>query len=443
MNFFKCSKLIRAQKPLFQIRDLKRWEGTPPPEVAIGTLSLLLASIASIRQHGKHVHPNFLFICQHFWLNSVHPSHLNKEWGQTIHGLPTIGKEIFYNMYPSQPDDKFITWEQMKVLYKASADTLQYTHGIPLHHGAPSIQKKNQEFEIALDNTVINTPLKTHFYAYSKKPREHNFTGIPQRHVSEIYQMDFDAIPSDLDIIIYGGGLSVYWVAKHLATPSTTRRIICLKHQNDELKSNTPSNSSVDLSRIIVINVEESTMSFVKEDPRLVVIKNKNHSNDIVGLFYSAIGLTSDDSIVAQVPSSQVTSHKNWTPREWISAGNIPVGSLMESILEWFSITDNLEWAFEPLSYHEQNSPLFSLTNSNPSMDIKYFNALKIAIKKLKNPVPESQSKSFLMQVYQDTYNPTHQQIALFEKALDELLAQRINMAYNQKDHSNHTDFFY
>lgn len=444
MLFFKSLQHIKTRHMLYPTRHLRLFK-EPTPEVVAGSFTAIFAAMASYIQHGAAFHSDLTFICTKFWLDTVAPCYLNKEWGQTEDGLPFVAREMFKDIYPNHAEDELITWRQIQELRLTGLHTLEKTLKIPVYYGDPVFtQLDNKQFKVDItggkQHTSFITGQNTHFYIWNKQPKKYYIHGVLQRPLTDIYQYPPDAFPNDMDIIVVGGGLSVIWLAKHFATPDTTRRIICLKHSNVQLIKDVPANDSVDYSRIITIDLDKADIHLAQDDPHFAVIYSREHNRTFKGPFFSAIGVETPEH---HLPISQLTSPDQWLARRWISAKNIPIGSLMESIARWFAITDNLKWGFEPQSYHEATDFFNDLlkTHFSPelNMDIRYLNALGNAVLGLANPVPESKLKGFLTQIYRDVYNPTDLQLTLFEKDIIKLLDQRLKIMDVETEFSEFT----
>jgi hypothetical protein len=419
-----------------QTRQL--WIKVPPvPEIVFGNNSAVFASLASLAKHGKDMHPHLRLVYTPFWLDDVHPYYLKKLWGQTKNGLPKVARDMFSEIYPEHADNNHITLGQMQQLRQTALHLLEHHYQIPVYHGEPCIERApDQSFSVHVHRPghkpqVFKTPSNTHFYNWYKVPRQHHLPGITQRSITEIYQQPPQSIPDDTDIIVLGSGLSVIWTAIDFATPNTSRNIICLKRASDQLNFNLPSNAAADPNRIISIDIARATISVAQDDPNLMIVYSHEHQKEFRGPFYSATGFELPSSIVTDIPQSQLTSPAKWKYSDLVAPKNITRGSLMESILQWYEETDNMEWGFEPQSYHKANNYFATFIKNNFSkdlnLDVHYFHALESAILNLNNPLPDNQVKPFLIKLYKDMYKPTSDQVSLFEHDLTQLFKQQLN----------------
>jgi hypothetical protein len=384
-KFFLPRNLPRA----FQSRQL--WNLTPPkPVIVIGNNTALFAVLASLQSHGTEKHPHLHLICPSFWLDFIHPYYWNEKWGQSVTGIPKMARDMFLNMYPTYAKNKFITWGQMQELRQTALHLIEHHYHIPIYHGDPNIKRlADGRFEIYIKNSSdqdkkLDMPSDTQFYFWYKIPNLHELEGIRQSPSTDLYQMHPSEIPEDKDLVVLGDGLSVIWLAKFFANTSTKRNIICIKPKSGKLNLNVPSNACVDPKRIITLNTNESIIKVSPEDPRMVRVYSKVYQKEFPGFFYSAIGSEIPYHLVKEVPQNQLMSPSQWIPSAWIAPKNIPRGSLMESILQWFAITNNLDWGAEPQSYHSAANQ-FNLFvkqhfSSQLRIDEKYFDTLDAVI---------------------------------------------------------------
>lgn len=442
MRFFQYIKTPRSLRLSRQI-----WNFNPPkPEILIGNNTVLFAALSCITHHGMKSHPNLKIICPPFWLDNIHECFLKEKWGQTKNGLPKVVRDIFSEIYPRHPDNEYITWGQMQELRKTALYLLKNTYKVPIFYGVPSIRKlENNSFDITVGDDRFNAPDDTHFYLWYKVPKKHNIPGLSERSTTEMYQINPSELPTNLDIIALGGGLSIYWLAKHFATVSNTRRIICLIREADKLRMNVPSNASVDLKRIVVVDLERSVISVAKDDSRLAIVKNGVKGDEYVGVFCSAIGLAPPYDFVKDVPPPQLTSPKNWFASKWISQKNNPPGALIESYLELLEVTNNLDWGFEPQSYHEAHNPFRILINncisSGIKIDTNYLIALENALKAGDNSLPDSLVMPLFLKQYKEMYEPTPEDMRLFQKEVALFLKKRLDLVSNIERESTENTF--
>lgn len=260
-----------ASRPLFQqARTLHKFS-RPRSEVVIGSNTALFATLASLAKHGKAMHPDVTVFCPKFWMDSIHDDYLQEDWGQTIYGLPKVARELFLKLYPLFGDMDYIKWGQIKRLREEALDILITRYKVPVYFGEPVIEKlPDNSFRIeVIDNHGrqywLNKSSDTWFYLCYNVPRKHPLAGIIQRPSTELYQKSRSSLPDDVDLVVLGASLSTVWIAKHFA--SSSRNIICLKRKADEINMTLPVNRDLDYSKIIPVNLEESSISLVNDDP--------------------------------------------------------------------------------------------------------------------------------------------------------------------------------
>ena len=236
------------------------------PEIVIGSHASVFALLATLARHGKEAHPDVRLIYPGSWFDHFHPDHNNKEWGQTVLGLPKIARDLFASIYPTHSNNDYVKWEQLREVKNATLELLTTVYEVPIYYGEPSIEVSLQDgFKIRLidlnseESYEFFTPSQTHFYLWHRIPRKHQLMAIPQRPSTEIYQISTSLLPHDIDIVVLGAGLSVVWLAKHFATP--TRKIVCLKRESDQLDTSIPANRLVDYEKIIQVDLEKATVS--------------------------------------------------------------------------------------------------------------------------------------------------------------------------------------
>ncbi len=417
------------------------WFLSPPrPELVIGNNTALFAVLASLRKHGIDQHPQLRLICPEFWLDTVHQSYLDESWGQTQPGLPKVARDMFARLYPQHNLDKILTLRQVQELRIEALRTIEEDYRIPVYYGNPAIkQLADKNFNITIQQSIGEVSLQaaedTCFYFWYRVPKILTMGGMAHRSNIEIYKQPPDHIPNNVDIVTMGGGLSVMWLAKHFTHESNTRRIICIKYRTDTLPS-IPANQAIDMRRIIVLDIDKTDISFAKTHPEFAVVYSHEHRQTYRGVFYTSLGTVLPLDVIKEVPETQVMSPRRWPVSKWIAAKNIPRGSLMENILQWFEITDNIKWGFEPQSYHEAANNLICFLKSECAdliIDAMFFHALEASILQLDNPLPDEEVKPFLVELYSKTYRCTPQQTAIFARHIDRLLAKQPNYVHEPR----------
>jgi hypothetical protein len=425
----------------FKAPSRSLWIKVPPTdEIIIGNNTAIFATLASLQNHGKDKHPKLKVIWPTFWLDHVHHHYLEEKWGQTVHGLPNVAKQLYLNIYPHHPQNDFITWGQYQNLRFAAKNIIENQYKIPVYHGDPVIERTtdgNFEIKVKSDNGAVqfSTAADTQFYLWYRVPNFYKIDGIIQKTITDIYRLSPHELSNDVDIITLGAGLSVIWLAKYFTNPLSSRKIICIKHKDDQLNFNVPSNGCVSRKNIIEIDVETCEMRISEHNPKHVIIKSKEYQKEFQGYFYSAIGHALPASVVKNIPKAQLMSPEQWVFSRWISPKNVPYGSLMESIIQWYEITNNLGWGGEHQNYHEDgNSFRLKLKEKFPSelkIDERYFSAVAVALLDLNNPLPDSKLIQFFTNIYQDVYHPHDSQVEIFKNNLKELLEDYHKSGYN------------
>jgi len=449
MIFFKSSLInLSSKKYLVNSERFLKIFKEPTPELAVGNFTAIFAIIAALKQHGTFQHPNLKVICPPFWLDAVSPRYGEENWGQTKEGLPKIARDMLEDIYPGLSSEQLLSWRQIQELRMTSLYALENIYKVPVLRGEPMIKKLNNgQFDITVTHghqkTSWITEKNTHFYLWYKEPKKFSIQGAIQRSSTEIYQYPPGALPSDMDIIVLGDGLSVIWLAKHFATLGSTRRIICIKYPHAQLNKDVPSNSGVDYNRIITIDSDKAQLSISNEDPHLAMVYSPERQETYRGLFFTAIGVETPKNLIDAIPQEQLTSPDQWLASRWIAPKNIPIGSLMESIARWFAITENLKWGFEPQAYHDAKKFFNEVIEENCSptlnLDIRYVDALGNTIMGFDNPLPEEKLRTFLLEIYKEVYSPTDDQISLFDKEINIFLDKRVNLLEREKFNSEFT----
>jgi hypothetical protein len=426
------SSLLKNIKPnmdrVFGVRRLHDFYKSPRPEVVIGSNAAIFASLASLQRHPINAHPKLTFICPEFWLDSIHYDYRNLDWGQTILGLPRCGRELLKRIYPNYPDNKLLTWAEFQELRLFAKEELKKHSNLVFIPGLPTITKENSILKIHIENkgdkSLIEIDINAHFYNWARKFAHHAFKGIPQRSHTEIYKRPKDTLPTTL--IILGHGESMAWLEQHFPTIS----FINLKRPHDTIQDN-PRYKKESFSRVLVI-VEPHYQILPNTSNPLThaTIYDLKSGKKYEGEFFTAIGLRSIPEITALIPKTSKDEIPN-SNESWVHPKDLPVGSLLDSYMQWMESTNNLEWAYEPQAYHSKPFALLLskyMKNNNINVNVDFFNKLDHTIELLPTMVDDNSCFEIFVRSYKEVYNASKAETAKFQDVLRNMFLDKDNI---------------
>ncbi len=365
------SWMVRSVRSLYQRAERFPYER----EVVIGNNTAIFSTLASIDQHKSGEHQDVTLFCPPFWLDEVHPSHLQHDWGQNIYGLPWYVRKLFLEVHPRFPEDKFISWHLYQELRQIALDKL-HSHGVQIHRELPSLRREKEDIIATCKNgqNVLFGLKDTFFYNWYKVPRNHHISGLIQRSNTDLYKLDPNHLPDH--VVVLGYGLSAIWLKKHFPQIQFSY----LKRESDKLTTIT-SNFGVPYHEIEnnAYNLDEITLSASSDQKQLlVVLPKENGGRAIVGDFYSAMGIRLMNELTENIiPKNQQLIVPEYHFTDWKAPENVAFGSLSENFARIMARTNNCSWAFEPMAYHLDTFPDIikqKMFDIDITLDARFFN---------------------------------------------------------------------
>lgn len=379
----------------------------------------------SLNHHASVEHSAVHVVCFPFWLDKINPQHENRDWGQTLLGLPTTIRTIFKQIYPNYPLDKLITWKMMQELRNFTVHELKAMQRVHLHdlRGDHYPTDYKGFFKIALDaekiklgfrdQTILTVPASTEVYNWVKVPRLHRLSFLPERSHTDLYTHHPKIVPSP--ILIMGDGLSVVWLQRDFPK----HQVIAIVPDKNARLPELPANAAVNYDKIAKITVDDI---LEVQDEQITIHLNGKTVRIPSSNYASAIGYIPYTDLTSQIPNNQKTERLEIPADSWIAPRNIPVGSLTQSLTKFFEETGNLDGTFE-LQFHHIPSiveVLRTRLHNDFGIELKeaFFDKLRLNISTLKDPLNEAGELNLFVDTFKDAQNSPPTELLLFEKAI-------------------------
>jgi hypothetical protein len=421
----------------------------PKDEVAIGNNSLLFFIYASIRIHGRHVHPRLSLVIPEFWLDKTHSDYNSLSWGQTPRGLPWYLRREFSQLFPKHEHKDLISWGQFKDL---RAHTIQeLAKHATIYHGVPKIVKTRLKYEISVNNKLFFVPTTTFFYNSWRSPNlNHGLSGLPsklQAHY-KLYQYSENNVPEQICII--GSGHTITQFANTF--PNTI--IHCITQDNSlPLLKNEKAPDNINYYRLENFAPHGKKYHFATKNSYLddglyaTIINIATNSIIFDGMVFCSLGMHHNPNITLDVDQDHVLNYP-YDPCyfNWVGTEETPLGDLTEATIRWASATNNLDWAYELYCYHDE--PFANMLTKKLGLagievtplffEILKENLLKLTEKNFYQTPIHAGSQQVILEVYKRSYAQAYGHntintaiIKKFETALRDSENKRLNRYIN------------
>lgn len=374
------------------------------------------------------------------WLEKVHSSHLDHEWGQTYLGFPKVFRDIFVKMHPNFPKEKFLRWKHILEVREQKISFLKEQHKqgniilsdfrheniadyegrtlfspIVLEDGKYTMRTRQGEtvFEISQENlgTVFN------FLSVPRiSPFDLSKIGFKDRPHTELYQIPPSKVPRI--IFVNGMGLSSIWIKKHF--PNSEIMVLAINKGENLIMI--PSNASVDYSQIKIVQLEDVT---IPEDSEEIIewVKIGDKKIYLKESYFTAIGYEPYEEITKIIPKDNLVTLSD-IKGSWIAPQNIPKGSLTHRLMSELNLMLFEPETFFELQFFLENTTLSVLKDRAYQRDIeisvKFFNDIEVEIQKLADPMDEKGELNLYLKVF-EKYHPTGQEKELFSELIQEM----------------------
>ncbi|MBX9587165.1 MAG: hypothetical protein K2X50_07885, partial [Gammaproteobacteria bacterium] len=256
----------------------------------------------------------------------------------------------------------------------------------------------------------------TFFYNWWRQPAMHGLPGIAERSSLELYCAHPNDAPKT--VIVLGSGLAILWLARHF--PLT--KFLALKRKSDQFPE-TPRIRLRDLTNLTALNVDDVQYSVIT--PTKLLVKNLKTGEEFEGDFYKAIGFTTFPDTLKVIPSTHKIELNTDMVGKWNAPQVIPEGALLESLMRWHTLTQTIDWVFEPLAYHDDSGfpEIMSREMRKIGIELKvaFFNALSEIIQNLQDFSEATNVGEIFLQAF-DIQKPTDEEKQRFSNKLNELL---------------------
>jgi len=406
------SLMPRSVRSLYQRAERRPYDR----EVVIGNNTAIFSTLASIDQHKSGEHQDVTLFCPSFWLDEVHHSHLQHDWGQNMYGLPWYVRKLFLEVHPRFPEDKFISWHLYQELRQIALDKL-HSKGVKIHRELPSFRKEKEDIVAVCKNgkSILFSLDDTYFYNWYKVPRHHHISGLVQRSNTDLYKLDPTHLPEH--VVVLGYGLSAIWLKKHFPQVQFSY----LKREGDKL-TKIISNLGVPYHEIEsnTYNIGEVALSAsVDQKQLLVVLPKEKGGGSFVGDFYSAMGIRLMNELTENIiPMNQQLIVPEYHFTDWKAPENVAFGSLSENFARIMARTNNCSWAFEPMAYHVDTFPDIikqKMLDIDIILDSRFFNRFEESfvnhkafqvgkITKIKDSINTGKFIEFFVSTFKEVY---------------------------------------
>lgn len=351
-----------------------------------------------------------------YWLDQTHPDYGQFDWGHSMIEMPLPARIIAKQMYPNYPVDRPVTWLMFRKMRECAKTMMNQIPGITYHEDTPVQITKSPSNSYSIDllsGVTIGVPENTSFINWWRIPARHGIAGLIQRSHLDLYCQPLDRAPEKL--IVFGSGLSILWLAKHF--PRT--QIISVKLR-DQIVPKNPRVPIEDLKNLLILNSDEIDFESINDQ---MIIRELATGKKYQAPFYQAIGFKPNNDFFKHIPGLTVYSIESIEPT-WIAPEVLPEGSLLESVIRWHVVNDTVDWTFEPMSYHKNQSfPTMiqeGMRNMGIELKVEFFNKLEESILRLR-VFPSEEGFQALFHAAFDIQNPTADEKVVFEKALKQV----------------------
>lgn len=359
-----------------------------------------------------------------FWLDTLHPSFHQYDWGHNILELPRAARMIAAFLYPNYPRSKPITWEMYLNIRQKALESIHEIPNVRLIKATPlpiSHAASNHYILPFASGGNLHLPIDTLFCNWWRQPAMHGLQDIAERSYLELYSTHPDEAPET--VIVLGSGLAVLWLAKHF--PKT--QFIVLKRRHDQLPE-TPRIRLKDLPNLTTHNTEDVQFSHIS-DTKLIV-KNIQTGAEFLGDFYKAIGFRTYPDTLKIIPEKSKLELNSGIVGKWNAPKVLPEGALLESLLRWHNLAQTLDWVFEPLAYHDDAGfpQVISaeMRKIGIELNVEFFNALSEIVNNLEDFSSASDVQEIFIEAF-DAQKPTDIEKKHFRETLGGLLKKYLS----------------
>lgn len=410
--------------------------------VVVGHNSAMFASLESLRYHRErgqrypkvtHVHPPF-------WLDRVHPDHLNFHWGQTIYGLPKAARRVFLKQRPHYPEDAYIRWGEFQDTRYAALKELENEYDVTVHQVQPEeIAEQNDRWVLRATNGLeISFPMESFIYGWYRTPKLPEIIHRP--HV-DLYTLPRNEVPDEF--IVVGHGLSLVWLLKHF--PNS--KIYNYKLPYDELPI-IPSNMDINIKeeirkgRLVLCTLADFKLEVVDGvQGALTSRKTDKPAHRSTLPIYAATGFLPQVALFKNIPDEQKVLMPDYDEQgrlklpndsetlrldqdAFVAAQNLPMGSLPQSYTYLMNLTRNIEWTTEPMFYYRRSQ--YELVKKAAhdvgiDIDLSFFDDLDERVQAMANPLNPERAQKLYCEVFERVYKPTDIERRKFTGCIEKL----------------------
>ena len=424
---------------LFQTSLFTRLKRKGESELVLANNAGIFGVYWAMNYHGRNEHQNTHLVCFPCWQDRIHPAYKNCDWGQTMLGFPSVVRSVFEKMYPNYPINKRVTFGMVKDAREFAINELKATKGIFVHdlrHTSYALDFLNEvtikqnDANIQLyygKKIIVAVPDDTEIYNWLRVLRHHKLNFFPERPHSELYMHAPENAPES--ILVIGDGLSIVWLKRDFPDCE----IIAIVPDNHVEFPKVPANSNIKIHEIIKIKADD--LLDINNDSVTIKMPNKTMRTISMSNFFSAIGYTHCQDLTTQISNEQKIDRIKIAEGSWVAPQNVPVGSLTQSLCQYFQETENIEDTFEFQFYHtpmaaDQLQKFFN--GYGIELKLPFFKALRDKIAHMEDPLDQEKEREFFINVFKESQNPSNIEIDIFRQAMFDHQNNKLNFIHHQ-----------